>query len=435
MRDMLVLYRRRWGLFYLPVLAAALLAIAWAATDWFPLPPRQVAMAAGVPQGGYERMAERYREELWRRGISVDIVTSERGAVGPLQRLANPNDPVQAGFAHGLLAERGPEAPVHALAVIGKQPVWIFTHHSGLVGLGLAKGLRIAAGPLGSPTRQVAAQLLAQSQVKDSEVVWVEQSPGGAANDLLEQRVDVAVIIGSVEAPSVRLLSRSAGIHMMGVERANGLARREPRLHPMVLPQGTLELRGDIPPRDLTLLYTETHLLVRETMHPALQRALLDAATEIHAVPGFLQRQSEYPEFRTDFPLSPVARAYSRGSRPWMERALPYWWAQLAELLLYALIPILLATVAALLWIPQLFSLRVNVLLAHFYGELKFIEDEIATLATDDPKRLKAVLGRLDQMEQRVARLDLPDRFADRWYTLREHLWSAQERLLNLRGR
>jgi TRAP-type uncharacterized transport system substrate-binding protein len=431
----LLLYRRRWGLFYLPVLLLAAGAIAWAATELFPLPPRRLVMAAGVPQGGYERMAERYREELWRRGVSVEIVTSEAGAVGPLQRLANPGDPVQAGFAHGLLAERGPEAPVHALAVIGKQPVWIFTHQSGLVGLGLARGLRIAAGPLGSPTRQVAAQLLAQAGVKEADVTWNEQGATAAANDLIEQRVDVAIVIGSVEAPSVRLLTRTPGIHMMGVERANGLARREPRLHAVVLPQGTLELRGDIPPRDLTLLYTETNLLVRNTTHPALQRALLDAATEIHAVPGFLQRQSEYPEFQTDFPLSPVARAYSLGLRPWLERALPYWWAQLAELLLYAVLPVVLVTIAALVWIPQLFSFRVNVLLAHFYGELKFIENEIEALATDDPKRLKAVLGRLDQIEQQVARLDLPDRFADRWYTLREHLWTAQERLLKLRGR
>jgi len=432
---MLLLYRRRWGLFYLPVLSLAILAITWAASELFPLPPRQLVMAAGVPQGGYERMAERYREELWRRGVSVDIVTSEAGAVGPLQRLANPRDPVQAGFAHGLLAERGPEAPVHALAVIGKQPVWIFTHQSGLVHLGLVRGLRVSAGALGSPTRQVTAQLLAQAGVKDTEVTWVEQGATTAANDLLEQRVDVVVVIGSVEAPSVRLLTRSPGVHMMGIDRANGLARREPRLHPMVLPQGTLELRGDVPPRDLTLLYTETHLLVREAMHPALQRVLLDAATEIHAIPGFLQRQSEYPEFQTDFPLSPVARAFSLGSRPWLERVLPYWWAQLAELLLYGVLPVILLTIAALVWIPQLFSLRVNVVLAHFYGELKFIESEIGSLAIDDPKRLKAVLGRLDQIELQVAGLDLPDRFADRWYTLREHLWTAQERLLKLRGR
>ena len=34
-----------------------------------------------------------------------------------------------------------------------------------------------------------------------------------------------------------------------------------------------------------------------------------------------------------------------------------------------------------------------------------------------------------------IAGLDLPDSYADRWYTLREHLAAARARLLNLRAR
>ena len=81
MRVML-LYRRRWGLFYLPVLVLAMLGTVFAGREWFPLPPRQVTLAAGTPQGGYAQMAERYRVELERRGITVDIVTSAEGGAG-----------------------------------------------------------------------------------------------------------------------------------------------------------------------------------------------------------------------------------------------------------------------------------------------------------------------------------------------------------------
>lgn len=433
---MLLLYRRRWGLFYLPVLLVACLTVAAASRYWLPLPPRSVAIAAGVPQGGYAQMAELYRAELEQRGIAVDIASSDGGAVGPLQRLANPQDPAQAGFAHGLLAERGPQAPVQALAVIGKQPVWIFTHQPGLSNPSMLRGLRIAAGPPGSAPRQVATLLLAQAQLKEGDVTWDDRHQGlAAANELLEQRVDAFVTIGSSDAPTVRLLTRSNGIFMLGVERANALATREPRLHPVLLPQGAIELRGDVPPRDLTLLYTATHLLVRETMHPALQRAFLDAATEIHARPSFLQRQSEFPEWRTDFPLSPVAQRYAAGQRPWAETVLPYWWAQLAELLVLAVLPVLLLTLAALLWIPRLFSLRVNALLAHYYGELKFIENDLDTLASDNPMAMRGVLARLDQMERELASLDLPERYIDRWYTLRAHLAAARDRLIRLRAR
>lgn len=432
---MLLLYRRRWGLFYLPVVAVAALLVAAAARLWFPLPPTTVTLAAGAPDGEYMRMALRYRDELTQRGILAEIVSTPPGADGPLQRLATTRDPAQAGFAHGLLAPERPGS-VQALAVIGKQPVWVFTHQTGVINLQLLRGLKIAAGPPGSVTHHAAAQLLAQAQLKDADVTWVDSPhPMAAANELLEQRVDAMVMIGSADAPAVRLLARSPGISMIGVDRANALAAREPRLRPIVLSQGTIELRGDVPPRDVTLLYAATHLLVRDEVHPALQRALLDAAADIHASPSFLQRQAEFPDFRTGFPLSPVAQRHALGSRPWLETVLPYWWAQLAELLLYAVLPILVLTALALVWIPHLFSFRVNALLSHYYGELKFLENDMQALAADNPIQLRGLLGKLDTMEHEVATLDLPDTYADRWYTLREHLAAARDRLLKLRSR
>ena len=433
----LLLYRRRWGLFYLPVLAVALAIVLWAAHGWFPLPPRSITFAAGEPQGSHARLAERYRDELARKGIAVRLAYSPEGTLAPLQRLATPQDPVQAGFAHGLLSDRGPEAPVQALAVIGKQPLWIFTRTPGLTSVAQLRGLRVAAGQPGSPVRQIATRLLALAQIKEGEVNWEPaRSSAAAANELAEGQTDAMFLIAPSDSPIVRLLARSPGVYMLGVERANALAAREPKLHAVVLPQGTIELRGDLPPRDLTLLYTRTHLLVRDNLHPALQRALLDAASVIHASPSLLQRQSEYPEFHSsDFPLSPHAQRYALGYQPWMEAVLPFWWAQLAELLLYLVLPVLLLVVAALLWIPQLFSLRVTALLSHYYGELKFLENDMFKLATDSPMALRDVLTQIDTMEHEVASLDLPDRFADRWYTLREHLSAARERLLTLRAR
>lgn len=436
--NVVLLYRRRWGLFYLPVVALAIAAIIWAATSGLPLPPRNVTIAAGSPQGNYVQLALRYRDELEHRGITVDISTSAMGTAGPLQRLASPLDAAQAGFAHGLLAERGApaQATVQALAVVGKQPIWVFTRAPGVSTISQLRGLRIAAGPRGSPQRRVASMLLAQAQIHDSDMVWEDTVQGlEAANELLEARIDVVVTIGSGDAPSVRLMSRSAGVFMVGVDRANALAAREPRLQAVVLPQGAIELRGDLPPRDLTLLYTGTHLLVRESMHPALQRAFLDAANDIHGIPTFLQRQSEYPSFDTsDFPLSPHAMRHALGYQPWLEAALPYWWAQLAELLLYAVLPILLVTGAALVWIPRLFSLRVNAVLSHYYGELKFVENDIENVGAT-PMEMNPLLAKLDAIEAQVRCLNLPDQYADRWYTLRQHLNAAREKLLGLRAR
>jgi hypothetical protein len=178
------------------------------------------------------------------------------------------------------------------------------------------------------------------------------------------------------------------------------------------------------------------HLLVRSNMHPALQRALLDVAHEVHETPSFLQRQGEFPNSReVDFTPSPVAQALSNGDRPWLERLLPYWWAQLAELLIYAVLPILLLSLIVLLWIPYFFDWKVNAALQNFYGELKFLEMDIEPTASSRPIEIKRLLQRLDEIEAKVTLLDLPNSYANRWYTLREHIARAREKLLNMRSR
>ena len=197
-----------------------------------------------------------------------------------------------------------------------------------------------------------------------------------------------------------------------------------------------IELRADVPPRNLTLISLQTHLLIKPNVHPALQRALLLAATEIHEEPSFLQRHGEFPSFRgSDFKMSPVARAYNQGARPWMETLLPYGKAQWAELLIYAILPILGLTFFVLTWIPKVFDWRVNSGLNHFYGELKFLENEMTAVATDSPIALKGLLKRLDSIKQKVVAMDLPDEYSERGHILREHLATARDSLLKLRSR
>jgi hypothetical protein len=204
----------------------------------------------------------------------------------------------------------------------------------------------------------------------------------------------------------------------------------------MLLPEGSLELGNNLPPRDVTMASMQTHLTIKPSVHPALQRALMNAAVEIHEEPTFLQRHGQFPTYSSsDFPLSPVAKAYSQGNRALMETLLPYRTAQMAELLLFAVIPILLLTIFVLAWIPRWFDWRVNSTLHHFYGDLKFLESEMESVATSNPMGLRGLIERLDAIEQSVVRMELPDEFSDRWYTLREHLSVAQERMFKLRSR
>lgn len=430
---LLLLYRRRWWLFYLPVLLCTALALWWSATQWKVLPPSEVLIGAGSPQDGYSMLAQRYAEQLERMGVRAELVYSDTQK-GSLDRLGRPGDATSIGFAQGIYAST--DTGVQALAVVAQEPVWIFSTTGGPLSLAQARGLRIAAGPASSSSFMAAMLMLAHAGVRPADVQFDSSAGVAAANALIDGKVDLVFHVAGDDSQAVQLLTRSSGIQLLGVEHAGALAAQNPRLQPLLLPQGAIELRGDIPPKDLTLMSLQTHLLVRQDVHPALQRALLDAAIEIHEIPNFLQRHGQFPSFRgSDFPLSAAARGYSLGARPWMETLLPYRTAQYAELVFYAILPLLGIALLMLAWIPRLFDWRISSALNHFYGDLKFLESEIDEVSADDPVALRRLLERLDNIERQVVSLDLPDEFSERWYTLREHLAAASDRLLKLRSR
>jgi TRAP-type uncharacterized transport system substrate-binding protein len=432
---LLLLYRRRWVLFYLPVLLLAAAALWWSATVWKPLPPTRAVIAGGSPQGSYARLAQRYAEQLERRGLAVEIVYSDMQK-GSLERLQTVGDAADIGFAHGLYFDPATAASVQALAVVGQEPVWLFTRLPEVTSLSQAKGLRLAAGVTGSSSFTAAKALLSHAGLREADVRFVNSAGLVAAQALIDGKIDLFFEAAGEDAQAIQLLTRNSTVHLLGTAQAGALSAKKPYFQSILLPQGAIEFRGDVPPQDLVLMGLQTHLLVRPGMHPALQRTLLDAAHEIHQFPSFLQRQGQFPSFRgSDFPLSPYARAYSLGSRPWMESLLPYGLAQWAELLLYAVLPVLLLTAFLLAWIPRLFDWRINSAIDDFYGELKFLEAEIDATAAANPMAHRKLLLQLDNIEKQVSHMDLPSEFSDRWYTLREHLAAARERLLSLRAR
>jgi TRAP-type uncharacterized transport system substrate-binding protein len=429
-----LLFRRRWFWLYLPVILLAAFCLWMSANVWLPLPPRSFVMAGGLPNGNYTAMTLRYRDLLETRGIRVDTVTTENAAE-PLQRLLNPASGVQVAIAQGLLAKPDMTS-ISALAAVERQPIWIFTRIPHITELQQLKGLRISTTAPGNPGWEVTQQLLHHAQLQDSDVQIETMPSPQAATALEEGKIDVVVMLASGEATIVRSLTRNPEIYLVNIERAASFVAREPRLKAFVLPQGAIEFRGNIPSRDLTMVGTHLNLLVSNQMHPALQRTLLDVAREIHELPSFLQRHAEFPDTRdVDFARSPLAQEWANGDRPWLEGLLPYWWAQLATLILYAILPILVITITILMWIPSLFNWKINAILQNFYGELKFLETDIEPTASERPIEIKKLLQRLDDIEAKVTLLDLPNSYANRWYTLREHLAHAREKLLNMRAR
>lgn len=429
-----LLFRKRWLLFYAPILMISGLLLWLSLTQWLTLPPKRITMAAGVAGGGYSLLAIQYRKQLEELGVQVSIVTTKHSHSG-LQQLNN-NPEIDFGLVNGLVASLEPSDGFVALAAIEREPLWVLTRLPTLNRLAELKGLRIGLPAYDAHQESITQMALRQAQLTSSDVTLMTFKRDKLANALIDGQVDAVILMGSSRNDVARSMIRGTAIQILGMDQVGKLLAEEKTLRPFVLPQGAIEFRGDVPSRDLTMVAVDLQLLARSDMHPALQRAIFTAATRIHEIPSFLQHPGEFPSVvGLDFPVSEVTLAAARGQRPWLEELLPYWWAQLAQWLLYAALPILFLTYLLLSWIPSLFEWRVNAVLQNFYGELKFIETEISSVASERPIEMRQMIQRIDEIEQQVMQLQLLPQHTPRWYTLRSHLSEARDRLLSQRAR
>lgn len=429
-----LLYRRRWWLFYLPILALAAVALWWSHTKLMPLPPERVTIAAGVTGGGYSLLAMQYRRQLEDLGVQVSIMTTTQSHSG-LQQLQNDPD-IDIALVNGMLTDQAAVDQFIALAAIEREPLWVFSRWPTIDRLAQLRGLRIGVPEYDTLQTRVTQLVLSQAKIEPNDVQMVRLGREQLANALIDGQVDAVILLGSIRNDVARSMIRGSGIQLLGFDQVGKLLSREKSLRPFVLPQGAIELRGDVPSRDLTMVAVDLHLLARPDMHPALQRAVFKAATRIHEIPSFLQNQGEFPAVvGLNYPVSSVTLAASRGHHPWLEEMLPYRWAQAVQWLLYAALPILVLTGLLLAWIPSWLDWHANAVLQNFYGQLKFIESEMNLVAIERPIELRQIISRIDEIEQQVMRLQLPVQHAARWYTLRSHLSDARERLLDLRAR
>lgn len=233
---LLVIYRRRWWLFYLPVILCTALALWWSSTHWMVLPPTKIVIAGGSPQGSYLRLAQRYAEQLEQRGMNVEVVYSD-SPKGALDRLETPADAASIGFAHGTYAN--PQTTAQALAVIGQEPVWIFSGSGGPVHLHQSAGARLAAGPLSSSSYMAAKVILEHAGVAFSQMQLDPANDMAAADALLDGKVDLVFQAAGEDAQAIQVLTRSRKVQLLGVEHAGALAAQERYLQ-LLLPQGSM---------------------------------------------------------------------------------------------------------------------------------------------------------------------------------------------------
>jgi hypothetical protein len=243
-----------------------------------------------------------------------------------------------------------------------------------------------------------------------------------AARRLQAGEVDAIILVAAAQASAVALLLEDRNIELTSLKQAEGLARRFPYFQNVSLKQGSVNLQHNIPPHDVNLLATTANLVVDENLHPALAYLLLEAARQTHNRPSLFSRPSDFPSpLGIDFPLSEESDRYFKNGRPFLQRYLPFWLANFVQRLILVMVPLLAVLIPLIKFMPVLLTWREEKKLFRRYGELKFLEHDIAS-RTLDPAQTTAAYATLDQIEHDIVATRFPLDFSDRVYTLRQHL-------------
>jgi TRAP-type uncharacterized transport system substrate-binding protein len=415
-------------LWFYTIAGALILAALVATVIWLgPLPPRVVMMSTGAPGSDYDLFARRYQAILKQSGVRLRLLPSA-GAVENLRRLNDPHSDVSVAFAQGGLTSEAQSPGLESLGTMFFEPFWFFSRLPVVPRLENLRGRKMSIGPEGSGTRALSLQFLALNGVEDSFFAQLLPLDAGQASAaLLHGDIDAAALVTSPDSEVLRRLLASSELNLAGFPRADAYVALYPYLSKLTLPAGVGNLATNRPPTDVTLLAPKASLIVRQSLHPALQYLLLEAAGEIQSAPNIFQAAGRFPAAeRGDVPLSKDAREFYKTGAPFLQRYLPFWLAVFASRLLVLLIPLVGIVYPLLRFTPALYSWSMRRRIFRLYGELKFVEAELEARGGRAAGDLQL---RLQRLEDHANQIRMPFSFAPFLYQLRTHIALVRSRL------
>jgi len=424
-----------------------LVAIGFFIASFFvkPAPPKQIVIATGSKSGSYFEFAAAYGDHLGNQGIEV-VVRETAGSIENYRLLMDESSGVsvaivQGGTAPGAVVGGGGASEggeITAIASVYLEPVWVF--HRGrepFTRMEQLKGRIIAVGGEGSGVRALAMQLLEETGVTATAApdaatgtaTRFEPLGGQNAVDALKRgEIDAAIFVISPQAALVRDLIDEPDIHLMSLDLAPAYARRLPFLSSVTLPEGVLDLKANLPGRDVRMVAAAANIVARGDVHPAVVPLLIEAAEKAHQRGGLISDPGMFPSQRlTEFPMNRAAEYYFENGKSFLYRVLPFWAASMADRMKILLLPLLTLLIPLFRLAPPLYRWRTRSRIYRWYRVLRVVDEHIG-----DPSK-SATLGeeaeRLRQLDEEVNSTVVPLSYMEEYYNLRVHIELMRYRL------
>ena len=424
------------NLWIVPVLAALIGAVFYFVA---PPPPMSARMATGAEGGGYRIFAEKLKQELAKQGFELTLVPSA-GSRDNLERLLAKDSRVEIALVQSGLERQldaADHARLHSLGAVYQEPLWLF-YRSGIDLERIADllPLRLALGSAGSGTLAATEAILGANAITPEQYPpsWQATGGGKTATALMAGELDAAFFVGPAENALVQQLAAHPDLSLATFRRAAAYEARLPFFKRVEVNEGLLNLAQNSPPKDIITLSPVATLVVNRDFHPGLVPLFLEASREVMKHGTLLDKAGTFPsaEPRT-FALSSDAEHYYKSGLPLLQRYLPFRIASLADRYIILLIPLLVVLIPLFKAVGPLYRWRIRARIYRWYKYLREIDRQLD--AGTLPERLDAEVARLEQLEDELAKVEVPLSYSNELYELHVHLRYVIERLRTLQQR
>ena len=391
-----------------------------------PLPPRHLAIAAGIPGTGYDVLARQYALILARDGVDLEV-RNYASAIEHFDVLRDAASPVQAALTTFGFTQPSDAATLYSLGGISDTAIFLFYRNAEpITRFAQLRGKRLSIGAPKTALRTLMLDVLKATGALDDSIRLSDLDYREAIDALIAGEIDVAMVATQMDDSLLQRALGAPGVQLMNVAQAEAIAKTVPGLKHVVLWRGLISLDRDIPDTDIDLLALRNRLLVRKDLHPALQYLLLEAMREVHGAPGPFNRLGEFPaEQPSDLALSPTAQAFYRSGPTFWQRYTSFWLTSLLNRLVFFVIPVVAMLIPIIGFAPRFYRWLHVRRIDQLHRALGNLERELAHSA--DRCRLVEYQTRINEIESAVRLLKVARPFEVDLQRLRIHLRMVQE--------
>ena len=398
---------------------------------FLPALPSKVVMATAPKGSVAEYYGGQYRETFARSNVELEL-RETAGAAENLELLLDPKSGVEISYMLGGISDGKHASGLLSLGTIYTTPVWLFySSDKPIEHLSQLAGKRITVGGVGSAIRALAEKILAKAGVNSENATLLPFGGSAAVEALNNGKADAVWILGPPDAPSVHSLLQNPSVRIMNFPAAETLTILFPELVRLVLPQGMVDFKRNIPPHDMPLIGVTGKVLVRSDLHPEIVTLMLQALVEAHGARTIFQRSGEFPNGTdTEYPVAPAATDFYKNGPSYMQRHLPLWLSVHVQRALAVLVTAIAIGYPLFRFMPVAYTWINRRRLFYWYAQLKALEASFDTDLTD--KHLSRKQAEIERIENAVSHIQFPLTFSDQVYNLRSHIDIVRHKIASL---